>query len=348
MVAFGTAQLAWGPLSDRFGRRGMLLAGLGLYVLASIGCWAAPSIEILILFRALQAIGACCAPVISRAIVRDVFARDDMARIMAYIIAAFSVTGIVAPSLGAVIEESVGWRGNFGFMALIGAGLLAAVLFVLPETLPAARRETAGLGRVVRNYATLLSDRRHLGYTLAGALSYSAYFVFSSVASFVLIDVAGISPTAFALFFAIVAAGYGVGSVTSARLARRLGLDRTVVVGLVVSLLGSLVLNGVAFTGTLDAYAISLPMAVVAVGLGMVFANLQTGAIAPFPNIAGAASSTSGFLQMLISAVIGAVTLQFYDGTLLAMALGILFSAAAMAGVYYVLVWRRLSATAPR
>ncbi len=98
LLTFGAAQLVWGPLSDRHGRRPMLTAGLGLYVLASIGCWAASSIETLILFRAVQAIGACCAPVIARAIVRDVFERDDMARVMSYLISAFAVTGIVAPS----------------------------------------------------------------------------------------------------------------------------------------------------------------------------------------------------------------------------------------------------------
>ncbi len=348
MVAFGSAQLVWGPLSDRYGRRAMLAAGLGIYVLASIGCWASQSIEILIAFRAVQAIGACCAPVIGRAVVRDIYERDDMARIMAYVIASFAVTGIVAPSLGAVIGESFGWRGNFGFMALVGAAALAAVVFVLPETHPASRRVASGVGRIARNYRTLLCDRQHLGYALAGSLSYSAYFVFSSVASFVLIDTVGVSPLSFAVFFAIVAAGYGVGALTSARLTRRLGLDRTVVAGVWVSLVGAIVLNGFALAGVLDAYAISLPMALVAVGLGMVFANLQTGAIAPFPAFAGAASSMSGFLQMLVSSVIGAAALQFYDGTQLAMTTGILFSAAAMAGIYYALVWRRLSATGSR
>ncbi len=348
MVTFGLAQLVWGPLSDRHGRRAMLMAGLGLYVVASIGCWAAPTIETLILFRAVQAIGACCAPVIARAIVRDVFERDDMARVMSYLISAFAVTGIVAPSLGAVIEESVGWRGSFGLMTLIGAVLLVAIVAVLPETHPKSLRHAAGVGQVARNYRTLLRDRRHLGYALAGAMSYSAYFVFSSLAPFVLIDLAGLSPTAFALFFAIVAAGYGIGALTSARVARRLGLDRTVVAGLAVSLAGSLILNGFAVAGIVDAYAISLPMAVVAAGLGMVFANLQTGAIAPFPTIAGAASSTSGFLQMLVGSIIGVAALRFYDGTPLAMTIGVAASSVAMAGVYYVMVWRRLSATGSR
>jgi DHA1 family bicyclomycin/chloramphenicol resistance-like MFS transporter len=348
MIAFGVAQLVWGPLSDRHGRRAALGLGLGLYVAASIGCWAAPTIETLIVFRALQAIGACCAPVVARAVVRDVFERDDMARVMSYVITTFAVIGIVAPALGAVIEETVGWRGGFAFMALVGAVLLATILAVLPETHPPSRREAASARRIVRNYRTLLTDRRHLGYALAGALSYSAYFVFSSVAAFVLIDVVGVSPMSFALFYAAVALGYGVGAVTSARLARRLGLDRTVVVGLVVSVAGSLVHNALALAGVFDAYAIALPMAVVAVGLGMVFANLQTGAIAPFPQFAGAASSMAGFLQMLVSSIVGAAVLQFYDGTQLAMTFGILFSATAMAGVYYVLVWRRLSATGSR
>ncbi len=348
MVAFGVAQLVWGPLSDRYGRRAALGLGLGIYVAASIGCWAAPTIEVLIVFRALQAIGACCAPVVARAIVRDVFERDDMARVMSYVMGAFAVTGIVAPSLGAVIEETLGWRGNFALMALAGAVLLATILVVLPDTHPASRREAVSARRVVQNYRTLLRDRQHLGYALAGSLSYSAYFVFSSVAAFVLIDNAGVSPTMFALFYAAVALGYGIGSMASARLARRLGLDRTVVVGLLVSVLASLVHNALALAGVLDAYAIALPMVVIAVGLGLVFANLQTGAIAPFPAFAGAASSMSGFLQMLVSSVIGAAALQFYDGTQLAMTTGILFSAAAMAGVYYALVWRRLSATGSR
>ena len=344
MIGFGVAQLVWGPLSDRHGRRATLGFGLGLYVLASIGCWAASTIEALIMFRGLQAIGACCAPVVARAVVRDVFERDDMARVMSYVIGTFAVTGIVAPALGAVIEESIGWRGNFAFMALAGAVLLATILAVLPETLPVSRRVPASARRVAHNYRTLLCNRQHLGYALAGALSYTAYFVFSSVAAFVLIDTAGVSPMWFALFYAAVALGYGVGTATSARLARRSGLDRTVVVGLVISVAGSLVHNALALAGVFDAYAIVLPMVVVAVGLGMVFPNLLAGAIAPFPMFAGAASSTSGFLQMLVSSVVGAAVLQFYDGTPLAMTAGILFSATAMALIYYVLVWRRLKA----
>ena len=115
-----------------------------------------------------------------------------------------------------------------------------------------------------------------------------------------------------------------------------------------VSVLASLVHHVLALDNSLNPYIIALPMVIVALGLGMVFANLQTGAIAPFPVFAGAASSTSGFLQMLVSSVIGAVALQFYDGTPFVMTAGILFSAASMAGVYYVLVWRRISATGSR
>ena len=298
----------------------------------------------MITFRALQAIGACCTPVVARAVVRDIYEREDMARIMSYVILAFAVTGIVSPALGAFIEESIGWRGNFAFMALIGAVLLAVVLAVLPETHPVSRREPSSARRVMRNYRVLLGRSPASRVCHRGIVVVLGLFRFSSMAAFVLIGVAGISPALFALLFAAVAFGYGVGTFASARLSRRLGLDRTVVVGLAISVSASLVHNGFALTGTLDPYAIALPMVVVALGLGMVFANLQTGAIAPFPAFAGAASSTSGFFQMLVSSTIGAVALQFYDGTPLVMTAGILFSATAMAVVYYALVWRRLKA----
>ena len=345
MIAFGVAQLVWGPLSDRYGRRPTLRLGLGLYVLASVCCWASATIELLIVSRALQAIGACCAPVVARAVVRDVYDREDMARIMSYVILAFAVSGILAPSFGAFIQENAGWRGNFAFMALVGAVLLAIILTVLPETHPASRREPSNARHVIRNYCVLLSNRQHLGYALAGSLSYSAYFVFSSIAAFALIEVANVSPTLFALLYAAVAFGYGIGTFTSARLARRLGLDRTVAIGLAVSVLASLLHNVLVLDNSSNPYTIALPMVIVALGLGLGFANLQAGAIAPFPVFAGAASSTAGFLQMLVSSVIGAIALQFYNGTPLVMSAGILFSAAGMAGVYYILVWRRINET---
>lgn len=341
MFGFGAAQLVWGPLADRYGRKPMLVIGFAIYVAASIGAWLAPTVDILIVFRFFQAVGACSVPVVCFAIVRDIYPREQMAPVMAYITAARTIAPIIAPSLGAVIALGFGWRGTFAFMSFFGLGMLAILWVYLPETHRAAKSVGGFFRQIGSNYMTLYSDPRHVGYSLAAGFAFGAFFVFVSASSFVFIELVNLTPLAYALTFAVVAAGFGLGSFISARLLGRLGLDKTVMFGLVVALGGSGLLWLISALTALSVAAIVLPMIIVSIGVGLVLSNCQTGAIADHPTMAGAAASTSGFLVLTATSIPSAINMQFYTGSQMPMIFGVIACTVLMTVSYYVLVWRR-------
>ncbi len=336
MVAYALAQLVWGPLADRYGRRPMLLAGLGLYVASSIACAEATSIEALIGFRLMQALAACAAPVLARAVVRDLYELKDAARVMAYISAAFSLAPVLSPILGAFLEQNYGWRSNFVFMMTFGALVFVIVWLILPET----QRHRAGpihALRIAREYVALFAHRKFTGYTLTIACGFGQIFVFNSVAPFYFIDVLGLKPTGFAFVYGGVVMGFGGGAYMAARVTPRLGIDRTILVGTILSLAASVALAAFGGAGVLG---IVVPMIVVGLGSGLVMPNSQAGAIAPFPTRAGAASAMVGFMQMAVAAGGGVLAIHLYDGTPRVFDWGVLLLAIAMLASFWAVVLR--------
>ncbi len=339
MVAYAVAQLVWGPLADRYGRRPMLLAGLGLYVVSSVACAVAPTIEALIAFRLLQALAACAAPVLARAVVRDLYELKDAARVMAYVSAAFSLAPILSPILGAFLEQSFGWRSNFVFMLGFGAVVFATVFLVLPET----QRHRAGpihVLRLARDYVGLFANRKFAGYTLCIAFGFGQIFVFNSVAPFYFIDVIGLQPTGFALVYGAVTAGFGGGAYLAARVTPRLGIDRTIMTGTVLGLVAGVAQAAWVFWEMGGILGIILPMVVIGLGSGLVMPNSQAGAISPFPTRAGAASAMVGFMQMAVAAGAGVGAIHVYDGTPKVFAYGVAALGAAMLVCFWAIVLR--------
>jgi DHA1 family bicyclomycin/chloramphenicol resistance-like MFS transporter len=338
-IAFAVAQLVWGPVSDRYGRRGVLIAGMALYFVASLACWQAGTIEEMIAYRVLQAVGVCCAPVLSRAIVRDVYELRDAARILSYVSAALALTPVLAPALGALIDEAFGWRANFLFMVGTGAAMLLAAVFLLPET---GRGGGARLhpAVVARGYASVLSSRLFLGHALTVTAAFATIFIFNSVTPFFFIGTAHLTPTEFAIPYAVIALTYGVTAYANARFAPRFGFERTVMLGAVISLAGGVVLWALIAGGSADAWWICGAMGIVTLGLGFVFPNCQAGAVAPFPERAGAASAMSGFLQMTMAALAGMAVMLVYDGTAHLMAVSILAFLAASVAAHWLLIAR--------
>jgi MFS transporter, DHA1 family, multidrug resistance protein len=339
MVAYALAQLVWGPLADRYGRRPMLLAGLGLYVASSVACAAANSIEALIAFRLLQALAACAAPVLARAVVRDLYELKDAARVMAYVSAAFSLAPVLSPILGAFLEQNFGWRSNFVFMMGFGALVFAAVWLILPET---QRHRAAPIHalRIARDYVGLFAHRKFTGYTLCIACGFGQIFVFNSVAPFYFIDVIGLRPTGFALVYGAVTVGFGGGAYLAARVTPRLGIDRTILTGTLLSLCAGLILAALVGWAVGGVAGIIAPMIVVGLGSGLVMPNSQAGAIAPFPMRAGAASAMVGFMQMAVAAAGGVVAIHVYDGTPRVFAFGVAALAVAMLACFWGVVMR--------
>lgn len=305
LVGFAAAMPVYGPLSDRFGRRPVIVAGVVIYLLASLACLLAPSMPVLVLGRFIQGLGACVGPVVGRAVVRDVYPRDQAARVMSYMASAMALAPFAAPILGGWLHSLFGWRSCFILLALFGVALLVGVWRLLEET--NAHRDVGALSplTMVANYRLLLSDRRVLGYTATVALVYGGMFTFISAASFVLIEVMELPPAFFGFGFAVVIAGYIVGGLVAGKQTARLGLDRMVLIGTVGCALSGLAAMVLAWIGVVALAAVLLPLMFYFLSAALVLPNATAAAIAPHPRMAGTASALIGFIQMAVGSVAG-------------------------------------------
>jgi DHA1 family bicyclomycin/chloramphenicol resistance-like MFS transporter len=338
LVGLATAQLVYGPLSDRFGRRPVLLVGLAIYVIASFVCMLAPSVPVLVVARFVQAVGACVGPVLGRAVVRDVYGREGAARVLAYMSAAMALAPAIGPILGGFLEEWFGWRINFLALVIYGSAGLLFAWRILPETNKSPDLQAAQFVRIILGYRGFLNHRAYVGYVLCCAFAYSGIFAFISGSSYVLQEVVGLGPIGFGLCFAGVVIGYIIGTIVAGRLSRRLGIDRLVAIGAGIGVAGGMLLLALALagptrSGLAGALFIVGPMLVFMIGVGLVLPNSIAGAIGPFPRAAGAASALLGFTQMTAAAVIGIAVAALYDGssvpmtaTIAAVAVGVLLA----------------------
>ena len=302
LIGIACGQLIYGPLSDRFGRRPVLLAGLGVFVAASLVCALAPSIGMLIAGRIAQAVGGCAGMVLSRAIVRDVYERDKAASTLAYITMAMAVAPAVAPALGGFLEVWFGWQASFLLVLGCGAAVWLWSLGSLRET-NFRRQPLPGPVGMAIGYAALLRSPEFLGYALNTAFASAVFFAFLAGAPYIMIDLLKRPPSEYGTLFVLVSAGYALGSFIAARMATRLGARRLVLGGTLVNLAGVAVMGGLGLLGLFDALAIFLPMCVVAVGNGVSMPSGIAAAISVNPRVAGAASGLLGFLQMSVGAV---------------------------------------------
>lgn len=312
LLGFAASQLIYGPLSDRYGRRPALLWGVAIYVIASIGCIFATTIEALIIARFFQALGACSGAVVGRAVVRDVFGRERSASILSYMAMAMSLAPAIGPVLGGMLTEWGSWQGNFALLALFGIIMLASVFFGLPESNRHRDADAIRPGRMLANYVLLLRDRVFSGHILIITGVYSAIFAFISGSSFVLINQLGLGPSAFGMAFGIVVLGYMIGSYLSGRLSMRVGAGRMMTIGSSLATAAGFIGWLVAIFGIVTPVTVMIPVFFVLIGAGLTLANAQARAIGPYPAMAGLASSLLGFTQMS-----GAALVSFAVGHLL-------------------------------
>lgn len=322
LAGFGIAQLAYGPLSDRFGRRPVLLGGLAVYLAASLACVLATGIDALIAARFFQALGACAGPVLGRAIVRDLYGPVHATRVLAYLGGAMALAPMLGPVLGGYLTVWFGWRANFVLLTAFSALQLAATLRLLAESNvhrdPAATRPR----RILANYRALAAAPRYLGYLLCFATSYAALFAFISGSSFVLIGVYGFSPQGFGASFGFAVSGYLAGTLIAARLAARHPPRRLVLAGAALGALSGTAMVALS-AGAAGAWGVLLPMFVCMLGTGLVIPNAIAAALAPYPGMAGAASALMGFVQMALAAAVGAMVGHAIDATAMPMALAV-------------------------
>ncbi|MEW5510201.1 multidrug effflux MFS transporter [Pseudomonas antarctica] len=316
LYALGSAisLLVSGPLTDRFGRRPVLLSGLCVYAVATVACALADSIGVLIVARLFQALGGCCTTVIGRVIVRDYFARDEQARLLGLISMAMAISPMAAPVLGSLMLPFIHWRGLFIVLAVIGVALCLVVFRRLPETRP-PEVAAAPPSNLLRLYGQLLRDRYFLRYSLAIGCVYSTYFPFISESSALLQRGFHLSATAYALVFAATISGYMLGANLFRRLVLRVEADQLISAAIGLNVLGCVMLAGATVALPQAWLAIVLPMVVIMVSVGMVIPACQLSVLQPYGAIAGTASGLFFFIQMFLTAMSSWATGWLSDGT---------------------------------
>jgi len=317
-LAVSVCQIVYGPLSDRFGRKPPLYFGLGLFVLAGIGCSFAPNVETLIAFRFLQGVGSCAAMVIPRAIIRDLHTGHEAARLMATTMLVFSVSPILAPLAGSTLTAFFSWRVIFWAIAAIGLAGLAVVVFLLPETHKPGE-ERRGLGQAFATYGRLLKDRRFLGLAFIGGFSQASFFAYLAGSSVIFIEHFGLSPSVYSMIFASNAIAFIGSAQFNSVFMRRFGAERVVRTAIsafatLVSLLFALTILGV------DNAFVLWGLLFLSFGcLGYVIPSTAVLALEEHGPIAGTASALMGTLQLGTGAAIIVLVSLSYNGTSVSM-----------------------------
>lgn len=318
LAALAIGQLAYGPLTDRYGRRRALLIGLSIFTVASLGCALAWSIEALIAMRVLQALGGCAGMVVVRAVVRDLYDPREAARTFSLLMLVMGAAPILAPMLGGQFLHWADWPWIFVLLGVYGAACVFAVRRLLPETLDA---ETAQQNRalpwraVIGDYVGLMRHRGFVAYALTGGFGFAAMFAYISGSPFVLMRLHGVSPAQFGVYFGVIAFAFIASSQVNARLLRHHSPRRLLAGGMLVYLAGTLLV--MAAIALLPEYllALMLTLAVALGALGFVAANATALALAAFSREAGAASALLGTLQLGVGAVVTVMVGVLHDGS---------------------------------
>jgi MFS transporter, DHA1 family, multidrug resistance protein len=340
LLAFGFGQLAMGPLSDRFGRRPVLLGGLALHTLASLGAALAPHIEALIAARALQGLGLAASVVCARAMVRDLYEPREGAHVMAWALSGLGVLALGSPLLGGWLTVQVGWRAPLGAVTVIAALTLAVVAWRVPETLAARDLQALRPGPLAAGLRKVVGHPAFRAWAALVSATYGGLFLMLAGSSFVYIGVLGLSPWGYGLAMASASLSYLLGTFYCRRLLVREGLAGAARRGAVFTLAGGLGLAALGLAGNRDLSWVLLAHWLYNFGHGIHQPCGQTGAVGAFPRMAGLASAVAGFLLALVAFAVGLWLGGALDGTLRPLGLGLGFWAIATAVIAWTLVRR--------
>jgi MFS transporter, DHA1 family, multidrug resistance protein len=334
LVGYAIGQVFYGPLSDRHGRRPVILAALVMYSLASLACALAPSIELLLAARFFQAVGGAGAIVLARAVVRDIYEGARVGRELSLMAAIMALAPIVAPLLGGVLQTLFGWRSNFVLLLAFGLGATMAVSLLLPETLRQRAPERVSALSILRSYRSILHHPSFVAHLGISTCAFMGLFAWISTAAFVLRDIYGLSALAFGATFAAGSAGWLVGTAIAARFVTHWGIGRTIGAGCIAMAAGGLAMVLVLPFGWLLPATLVLGMALYLAGMGLALPQAQAGALLPFADRAGAASSLMGVLQQTAAAALGAILGHMIGATAWPLAISV-----AAAGCLAWIVW---------
>jgi len=335
LAGSAVSQLVYGPLSDHFGRRPVLLAGITVFVLASIMCALATTIEILVIARLLQAFGGAAGMVLTRAIIRDMHDEKASASVIGYITMAWAVAPMVAPALGGYLDQLAGWRTSFWALAAFGALALTLATFCLPETnhMQAANAHQSRLA----GYNRLLHNHRYIWLVATLAFTSGVFFAFLGGAPFIMINVLNQSPLAYGLWFSAVAIGYMTGNFISGKFSRTTETGTMIAIGITVATIATLIPFIAALNGALTPALIFIPMGIIAIGNGITLPNLTAASLSCDPKAIGSAAGLAGFIQSAAGALVAQAVGVLQPGMPL-IAIWLMMTGAILSSVAYLFV----------
>ncbi|MFE2941309.1 multidrug effflux MFS transporter [Streptomyces sp. NPDC059255] len=306
LAGMALGQIVVGPMSDKWGRRGPLLTGMVVYVVATAICAFAPTVELLVGFRLLQGLAGAAGIVIARAVVRDLYDGMEMARFFSTLMLISGVAPVIAPVIGGQVMRLTDWRGIFVVLTVVGVLLTLVVWKWLHETLPPEQRHSGGVGHALRTMRGLLADRIFTGYMLAGGLAFAALFAYVAASPFVVQEIYGASPQTFSLLFGVNSIGLiAVGQLNGRVLVGRVSLDRVLGFGLLViagAALALLLMTAGVF-GDVGLFPVAAGLFVLMSAMGLAMPNTNASALMRTPHAAGSASALIGTASFLIGAV---------------------------------------------
>lgn len=340
LLAFGCSQLLWGPLSDRFGRRPVLLWGLGLYLLAGVGCVLAPSLGWLVVGRLVQGAALGSAIMTVRAVVRDRYAPAEGARAMSRVMTGLGLVACLSAPLGGLLAQGLGWRAALATLVLAGSMVMAVVLLRFKESLQQRRLNALQPAELVRTWLAIGRHPRFLAFSLVASASNAGLFTYLATSSFVLIRLHGVSPMVYGLLMASMSLCYVLGTLLCRRLLHRLSLQTTLDLSAALGMGAAMLLAGLYLGGVHAVWAVVLPVNLFVLAHGINQPCSQNGAVAPFPQAAGTAAALNGFCMMMSAFVAGTWLGTHMDGTVTPLVQGLLFSSGLIALGSWVLVRR--------
>lgn len=318
-IAFGVAQMVFGPFSDQVGRKSPLYIGLVIFAIGSLACAFAPTTGWLLAGRFVQGIGGAVVMVVPRAVIRDLYTGTDATRLMALIMLVISVSPMLAPLIGSLIISVASWRFIFGLLGVLCVASLVLTLFMLPETLAPKNRVPVNLANLRHGTGVLLRDKKFMGLTFIGGFGMASFFVFLANASFVYTNQFGLSPLQFSLAFAINAIGFFAASQSAAPLGERYGAEPIVSLATAGFAMFTLLLLGLTLAGFGNLFVIIGCLFLANACLGLVIPTTMVMALDDHGDMAGLASSLGGTLQMVAGGLMIVATAPFFNNTALPM-----------------------------
>ncbi len=325
LLGFCLSAPFYGPLSDSFGRRSVMIVGMLIFTVGSLLCALSPSATFLILARLIQGLGLAVAYVVGIAVVKDLYDEIKFAKIMSTIHMVVALAPAIAPIIGGYVTDYLGWQYNFLIIGAI-AGVVGLWMRSMPETLPQKSRQPFSFTGMVQNYRLIISNPIFTGYALISSIIYTGLWIYISEAPFVLHHI-GVEVTEFGYYQAVLVVAYALATYINSKTVESYGIDRLLFISLFISLTGALLLTIVAFCMPYSSIAICTAMAIFSAGMGGVFANAASRSMGVFPDMKGTTAAALSSIECFVPVVAMCVLGVFHDNTIMPAAIGILLAA---------------------